>query len=81
MISSAQTPSCGGSIQLVGLFQEGYGKPFGVIKGDYAYLLGHFLHKEIIPDNLDLRNYLFERCDSKTLELIEGAQAQPNELM
>ncbi len=81
MIESVETPSCGGHIQLVGLFGEGGGRPLGVVKDDSVWLSGCFLPNYLILDDLELRNRLFERCDQKTLKLKNGAQAQPNELM
>lgn len=81
MIASVATPSCGGSIQLVGLYHEGYGRPFGYVQDDSVFLCGHKVPKELIPGDIELRNSLFERCEHKTLMLIKGAQAQPNELL
>lgn len=81
MIASVRTPSCGGAIQLVGLYHEGYGRPFGFVQENAVFLFGHKVPKELVPGDLELRNSLFERCDPRTLMLIDGAQAQPNEMI
>lgn len=81
MIHSVNTPSCGGPIQLVGLYRQGNGIPFGYTHDGAVWVLGKKEPMGFVPTNLELRNDLFERCDPKTLTLIAGAQAQPNELM
>lgn len=81
MIQSVRTPTCGGAIQLVGLYSQGIAHPYGYVHDGTIWVYGHKLPPELIPANLELRNNLFERCDPKTLKLMDGAQAQPNELM
>lgn len=59
MIASVATPSCGGSIQLVGLYHEGYGRPFGYVQDDSVFLCGHKVPKELILGDIELRNSLY----------------------
>jgi len=71
---------CGGSPQLVGLYNRFNGKNFGVVYNNKRYYLG----KEVsISENLnriEWRNELFERYDGSKLKILEGAQKQPNDL-
>ncbi len=71
---------CGGSPQLVGLYNNFNGKNFGVIFEGKSYYLG----KEIEPteefNNIEWRNELFERCDGLTTKILDGVQRQPDEL-
>lgn len=71
---------CGGSPQLVGLYNMYNGKKFGVIYKGKRYFLGKEISKSEIINNIEWRNELFERCDGNTTNILNGAQKQPNEL-
>ena len=73
---------CGGAPQLVGLYNRGPARRFGIVHQGRR-----FLHGVEIPENADInfdgvewRNDLFERCDPRTKRILEGAQRQPNPL-
>ena len=72
--------SCGGSPQLVGLYNRFNGKNFGVIYEGKRYYLGRELQQSESINNIEWRNELFERCDGITTKILDGAQKQPDEL-
>lgn len=71
---------CGGSPQLVGLYNKFNGRKFGIIYKKKRYFLGKELQESEIINNIEWRNELFERCDGKSIKILDGAQRQPNEL-
>ena len=71
---------CGGSPQLVGLYNKFNGRKFGVIYKKKRYFLGKELEESENINNIEWRNELFERCDGKSIKILDGAQRQPNEL-
>ncbi|PIQ49790.1 MAG: hypothetical protein COW03_03095 [Cytophagales bacterium CG12_big_fil_rev_8_21_14_0_65_40_12] len=71
---------CGGSPQLVGLYNRFNGKNFGVIYENKRYYLGKEIEPDEIVNNIEWRNELFERCDGLTTKILDGAQRQPDEL-
>lgn len=75
-----QDLKCGGSPQLVGLYNRFNGKKFGVIYENERFFLGKQLEKSEIINNIEWRNELFERCDGVTTTILDGAQRQPDEL-
>lgn len=81
MIQSTSNKSCGGKIQLAGLFSKGSGQPIGYVYNNAVWLFGHSIPHGTDITGLELRNDRFERCDPATLQLMEGAQAQPNEVI
>lgn len=72
--------NCGGSPQLVGLYNRFNGKNFGVIYEGNRYYLGRQLEPTEEMNNIEWRNELFERCDGVTTKILDGAQRQPDEL-
>jgi len=71
---------CGGSPQLVGLYNKFNGQKIGVIYQNRRFFLGKEMDKSEIINNIEWRNELFERCDGKSKKILDGAQKQPNEL-
>lgn len=71
---------CGGSPQLVGLYNKFNGKKIGVIYKNKRYFLGKELEESEVINNIEWRNELFERYDGKSIKILDGAQRQPNEL-
>lgn len=72
--------NCGGSPQLVGLYNRFNGKNFGVIYKNKRYYLGRELGHSELVNNIEWRNELFERCDGETGKILNGAQRQPDVL-
>jgi len=71
---------CGGSPQLVGLYNKFNGKKFGVIYKGKRYFMGKELNESEIINKIEWRNELFERCDGRSTKILDGAQRQPDEL-
>ncbi len=71
---------CGGSPQLVGLYNRFKGKNFGVIYDNKRYFIGREMTEGKILNNIEWRNELFERCDGSLIKILPGAQRQPDEL-
>ncbi len=71
---------CGGSPQLVGLYNQFNGKNFGVLYEGKRYFLGREIEPTGIVNNIEWRNELFERCDGISTKILDGAQRQPDEL-
>lgn len=71
---------CGGSPQLVGLYNRFNGKNFGVIYEKKRYYLGREIEPTENFNSIEWRNELFERCDGLTTKILDGAQRQPDEL-
>ena len=76
-IKEHESLTVGGAPQLVGLYRKGNGIIFGVEYEGERYILGKRV--SFMPENLHIewRNSNFERINSRTLRLQEGAQAQP----
>lgn len=71
---------CGGSPQLVGLYNRFNGKNFGIIFENKRYFLGKEIEPSEYISNIEWRNELFECCDGATTKILDGAQRQPDEL-
>lgn len=71
---------CGGSPQLVGLYNRFNAKNFGVVYKNKRFYLGKEIATNQNINNIEWRNELFERCDGKTKNILDGAQKQPDEL-
>lgn len=71
---------CGGSPQLVGLYNKFNGKNFGIVYDDKRYYLGKEISINKNLNKIEWRNELFERYDGSKLKILEGAQKQPNDL-
>ncbi|MCW3102423.1 MAG: hypothetical protein JWO09_863 [Bacteroidetes bacterium] len=71
---------CGGSPQLVGLYNRFNSKQFGIIYENKRYLHGIELNSSIDYNVVEWRNKLFEICDGATKEIKPNAQRQPRSL-
>lgn len=75
-----QDLQCGGSPQLVGLYNRFNGKNFGVVYDNKRYFLGRELEDGENLNKIEWRNELFERYDGSLKKILDGAQRQPDEL-
>lgn len=77
-IESSANNTVGGIPQIVGLYR-GIDVPitFGFVKDEKAYLYGVEVNAKNCSEDVEWRNIDFERIDPNTLQLMEGAQAQP----
>ncbi len=71
---------CGGSPQLVGLYNRFNGNNFGIIYKNKRYYLGKELDNNLNLNNIEWRNELFERCDGNSTRILSNAQRQPDDL-
>jgi len=71
---------CGGSPQLVGLYNKFNAKQFGIIHQNKRYLHGVELGEADDYSKIEWRNKLFEICDGITKEIKPNAQRQPRSL-
>lgn len=71
---------CGGSPQLVALYNKFNGKNIGVIYEGKNYYLGREIEAKEEFNKIEWRNELFERCDGLTKGILNGAQRQPDKL-
>lgn len=78
-LKGIQDINCGGSPQLVGLFNKFNGMNFGVIYNHKRFFLGKEILKSNLLTNIEWRNELFERCDGDSMNILIKAQRQPNE--
>ena len=69
---------CGGSPQLVGLYNIGNGRNYGVIHENKRYFLGTEVPKIKHFEDVEWRNELFERCSGNTMKILQNAKKQPN---
>lgn len=76
-LKNGDDPLSGGAPQLVGLYRTGNAKVFGIIFNKQRYLNGQSVNDNVDLNKVEWRNDLFERCDGRTLELLEDAQTQP----
>jgi hypothetical protein len=76
---SIKDPNCGGSPQLVGIYRKPFSNAlkFGIIKDKKRYLFGLSIDQIANFDNIQWRNEVFERCDGKSMQLLEGAKRRP----
>lgn len=77
-LENINDPACGGAPQLAGLYRIENGKNFGILYKDELYYLGNKIESLNDFSKIEWRNELFERIDSKTKEILLGAQKQPN---
>lgn len=75
-----QDLQCGGSPQLVGLYNRFNGKNFGVVYNNRRYFLGREVEGNEELNNIEWRNELFERYDGIQNKILNDAQRQPDEL-
>ena len=73
---------CGGVPQLVGLYSKpnSQGQQFGIVRCDKRYLYGAEVNKLSSYNSIEWRNDLFERVDGQTMQIMNGAQRQPDPL-
>lgn len=76
-LESKQDPYSGGAPQLVGLYRVGPAKTFGVIHKEKRFLNGAEVSSSQIPNNMEWRNNLFERCSGESMQILKKAQRQP----
>lgn len=80
--SNKSDPTYGGPSQVVGIYRKDNARIIGTISNKKRYFLGAELKYELTDFNrIEWRNELFERCDGNTMELITGAQRQPNPII
>ena len=77
---STTDPACGGPPQLVGIYRKpnSSAKNFGIIYQNHRYFLGAELPSDTFYDKVEWRNELFELCDGRTMQKLEGAMKQPD---
>lgn len=77
-IDASEEFTIGGIPQIVGIYR-GLETPrvFGFVKDGKSYLYGREVNAAYCEEYIEWRNIDFERIDPETLQLIEGAQAQP----
>lgn len=77
-IEQTKAYSVGGVMQIVGMYR-GLKEPrlFGIVKDGRRYVCGEEIELSEKLQNIEWRDDRFQRIDPKTLQLIEGAQAQP----
>lgn len=68
----------GGFSQIIGLYRVKNAQIFGTIKEGKRYIYGKEITENFNSENIEWRNENFERVNSQTLNLIEGAQRQPS---
>jgi hypothetical protein len=73
-LQSGRDPHTGGAPQLVGIYQIGLGRTFGIIYKKQRYFLGFPVQEDLNLQILEWRNELFERCHWQTMEIMEGGQ-------
>jgi len=76
-LRSHEDAQTGGPPQLVGLFRQGPGRPFGIVWDEKLYLMGMAMPRQSASVTFDCYNDLFELCSAVTLSRVEGAQRQP----
>lgn len=66
-----------GPLQIARIYTDGVAKPIGFIDNEKKFLYGEEINDDILNDEFEWRNKNFEVCNSKTLKLKLGSQAQP----
>ncbi len=67
-------PRTGGPPQLVGLYRTGPAITFGVIYAGARWLSGARVPDSAVPQDVEWRDELFQRCDGRTMALKSGTQ-------
>ena len=77
-IEKTKAYSVGGVMQIVGMYR-GLNEPriFGIIKDGKRYVCGEETELSDKLLNIEWRDDCFQRIDPRTMQLLEGAQAQP----
>ena len=77
-IDTSADSTVGGIPQIVGIYRGiDIPRTFGFVKDGKAYLYGVEVDAKSCSVDVEWRNIDFERIDPSTLQLMEGAQAQP----
>ena len=76
-LESGKDSKSGGPVQLVGLYQRGAGRHFGVIQKGKRFLMGSEIMDAEKCSQFEWRNKAFELCDFQTLERLPEAQRHP----
>lgn len=77
-IEASADRTVGGIPQIVGIYRGiDIPRTFGFVKDGKAYLYGVEVDAKSCSDDVEWRNVDFERIDPNTLQLLDGAQAQP----
>jgi hypothetical protein len=73
-IQSGDDKYTGGAPQLVGIYRKGAAESFGIIFKNRRFILGLPVEASDKCEVVEWRNCIFERCDWRTMERLEGAQ-------
>lgn len=73
-LATGKDPRTGGPPQLVALYRTGPAITFGVIYSGARWLFGARVPDGAIPEDVEWRDELFQRCDGRTMALKPGAQ-------
>jgi hypothetical protein len=73
-LRSGEDARTGGAPQLVGIYRKGAAETFGIVWNDRRYLYGVPVDASESLDAVEWRNHLFERCDWRTMQPLEGAR-------
>jgi hypothetical protein len=76
-LASGEDRQSGGAPQLVGIYRQGAAETFGVVYNSKRYIYGIPVDASDRLGAVEWRNGLFERCDSRTMQRLEGAQRHP----
>lgn len=76
-LENMQDKYCGGSPQLVALYNRFNTRQFGIIHNNKRYLYGVELNNMVDYNIIEWRNKLFEICDGETKNIKPNAQRQP----
>ena len=73
-LHSGEDKYSGGAPQLVGLYRKGMGETFGIVFQNERFIFGFPVGKSEKLEAVEWRNSLFERCDWRTKEPLQGVQ-------
>lgn len=73
-IQSNEDGFTGGAPQLVGIYRKGVGEALGVIYKNERFIWGLPVEESEQLNSVEWRNSIFERCDWRTKEPLQGAQ-------
>jgi len=76
-LASQEDEDSGGTPQLVGIYRNMTARTFGIIYDNERYYYGERIENTDNLNNIEWMNNLFERCDGKTMKILEKAQRQP----
>lgn len=77
-LKEIKDPRTGGLPQIVGLYRNRNARLFGIIESEKKYIYGKESSEDINSTSIEWRNENFERMNSETLKILEGAQRQPS---